>query len=78
VAWPPTAVIVMWPIVVSALAPCQWRSPALICDVDLALLVLVGDHPGARNHDQQLVAAMRMPSSGATLAEVDDAAVVVL
>ena len=29
-AWPPTSVIVMWPIVVSALAPCQWRSPALM------------------------------------------------
>ena len=26
----PTSVIVMWPMVVSALAPCQWRSPALI------------------------------------------------
>ena len=29
-AWPPTAVMVMWPIVVVALAPCQWRSPALM------------------------------------------------
>ena len=29
VALPLARVMVMWPIVVSALAPCQWRSPAL-------------------------------------------------
>lgn len=29
VALPLASVMVMWPIVVSALAPCQWRSPAL-------------------------------------------------
>jgi hypothetical protein len=34
----PTNVIVMWPIVVSALAPCQWRSPALICAISPTLI----------------------------------------
>src|SRR5262249_33635952 len=29
VALPLARVMVIWPIVVSALAPCQWRSPAL-------------------------------------------------
>ena len=37
-AWPPASVIVMWPIVVSALAPCQWRSPALICATSPTLI----------------------------------------
>ena len=34
----PTAVIVMCPIVVSALAPCQWRSPALMCATSPTLI----------------------------------------
>ena len=40
-----------------------------IADIDLALLVLVRHHAGARGHDQHLVAVMRMPSRGAPLAE---------
>jgi hypothetical protein len=47
-----------------------------ITDVDLALFMLRCHHAGARGHDQQLVAAMRMPPGGATLAEVHDAAVI--
>src|ERR1700730_18366053 len=38
VALLPTAVIVMCPIVVSALAPCQWRSPALMCTTSPTLI----------------------------------------
>ena len=38
VAWLPTAVIVICPIVVLALAPCQWRSPALICTTSPTLI----------------------------------------
>src|SRR3954452_4949371 len=37
-AWPPASVIVMCPIVVSALAPCQWRSPALMCATSPSLI----------------------------------------
>ena len=50
VAWLPTAVIVMCPIVESALAPCQCRSPALMHDVAyiyLTLLMLSRHHTGA-------------------------------
>src|SRR5580704_17020090 len=38
VAWPPTEVIVICPIVVLALAPCQWRSPALMCTTSPTLI----------------------------------------
>ena len=38
VAWLPTIVIVICPIVVSALAPCQCRSPALICTTSPTLI----------------------------------------
>jgi hypothetical protein len=48
-----------------------------IADVDLALFMLVCDHAGARGHDQHLVAVMRMPSRGATLAEIHHAAVII-
>src|SRR6266478_625915 len=48
-----------------------------IPDVDLALFVLRCHHPGARGHDQDLVAAMRMPTGGSALAEVHHAAVIV-
>src|SRR5262249_58959667 len=34
----PTSVIVICPIVVSALAPCQWRSPALMCTTSPTLI----------------------------------------
>src|SRR4051812_9539984 len=45
-AWPPASVIVMWPIVVSALAPCQWRSPALMCATS-PILISCGVPPSA-------------------------------
>src|SRR6266446_6433892 len=45
--------------------------------VDLALIMLRRHHPGARGHDQDLVAVMGMPSGRATLAEVHHAAVIV-
>src|SRR6266404_4039620 len=48
-----------------------------ITHIDLTLLPLVCHHAGARGHDQHLVAVMGVPSRGATLAEVHDAAVVV-
>ena len=48
-----------------------------IADVDFTLLVLVRHHAGARGHDQHLVAVMRMPTGGATLAEVHHAAVII-
>ena len=48
-----------------------------IAHVDLALFMLRRHHAGARGHDQHLVAVMRMPSRGATLAEVHHAAVIV-
>src|SRR5205823_8116807 len=40
VALLPTAVIVICPIVVLALAPCQWRSPALMCTTSPTLISL--------------------------------------
>src|SRR3954469_13273683 len=49
-----------------------------VADVDLLLLVLVGDHAGARGHHQDLIAGVRVPTGGAALAEIHDAAVVVL
>src|SRR5712692_3011940 len=48
-----------------------------ITHVDLTLFMLRCHHAGARGHDQQLVASMRMPSCGAPLAEVHHAAVIV-
>ena len=48
-----------------------------IAHVDLALFMLRRHHAGARGHDQDLVAVMRMPTCGATLAEVYDAAIIV-
>ena len=48
-----------------------------IADIDFTLLVLVCHHAGARGHDQNLVAVMRMPTRGATFAEVHYAAVIV-
>jgi hypothetical protein len=48
-----------------------------ITDIDLALFVLRCHHAGARGHDQDLVAVMRMPSRGAALAEVYHAAVII-
>ena len=48
-----------------------------IAHVDLALFMLVCDYTGARGHDQHLVAVMRMPSRGATLAEVHHAAIII-
>src|SRR5271169_5211711 len=48
-----------------------------IADVDLALFMLVCHHAGPGGHDQHLVAVMRMPSCGATLAEVHHAAVII-
>src|SRR6266851_5556590 len=48
-----------------------------IADIDLMLFMLRCHHAGARGHDQDLVAGMRMPSRGATLAEVHHAAVIV-
>src|SRR5438270_5224855 len=48
-----------------------------VADLDLALLVLVGDLAGARGHDEDLVAGMRVPAGRAALAEIDDAAVVI-
>src|SRR6266436_4497374 len=48
-----------------------------ITHVDLTLFMLRCHHAGARGHDQQLVASMRMPSRGAPLAEVHHAAVIV-
>src|SRR5215831_20381110 len=46
-----------------------------VARIDFALFVLVGDHAGARGHDQNLIAVMRMPSGRAALAEVHDAAI---
>ena len=37
-----------------------------IPDIDLVLFMLCRHHAGARGHDKQLVAVMRMPSRGAT------------
>src|SRR3954465_6273198 len=48
-----------------------------VADIDLVLFVLGRDHPGARGHDQYLVAGVGMPARRTALAEVDDAAVVV-
>ena len=48
-----------------------------ITDIDLMLFMLRRHHAGARGDDQNLVAAMRVPPGGATLAEVHHAAVVV-
>src|SRR3984893_4581754 len=48
-----------------------------ITHVDLTLFMLRRHHAGARGHDQNLVAGMRMPSRGAPLAEVHHAAVIV-
>src|SRR6516165_6154108 len=48
-----------------------------IADIDLAPFVLGCHDAGARGHDQHLVAIVGMPSSGATLAEVHHAAVIV-
>src|SRR5260370_848313 len=48
-----------------------------VADIDLALVVLGGDHAGARGHDQDLVAGMGVPTRRATLAEVHHAAVIV-
>src|SRR5438477_10312694 len=48
-----------------------------VTNLDLALLVLVGDLAGARGHDEDLVAGMRVPAGRAALAEIDDAAVVI-
>ena len=48
-----------------------------IAHIDLSLLMLHGHHAGARGYDQYLVAVMLVPSRGAALAEVHDAAVVV-
>jgi hypothetical protein len=48
-----------------------------ITHVDLTLFMLRCHHAGARGHNQQLVAGMRMPSRGAPLAEVHHAAVIV-
>src|ERR1700731_257955 len=48
-----------------------------ITHVDLTLLVLVCHHAGARGHDQHLVTVMRMPTCGATLAEVHHATVII-
>jgi hypothetical protein len=45
--------MVICPIVLSALAPCQWRSPAFdmddVADIDLALLVFGRYHRTASN-----------------------------
>ena len=48
-----------------------------IAHVDLALFMLRRHHAGARSHDQDLVAGMRVPSGGAALAEIHHAAVVI-
>ena len=48
-----------------------------IADVDLTLLMLRRHHAGTRGHDQHLVAVMRMPPRGATLAEVHHATVII-
>ena len=48
-----------------------------IAHVDLALFMLVCDHARARGDDQHLVAVMRMPTRGATLAEVHHAAIII-
>src|SRR5207253_5429454 len=48
-----------------------------VADLDLPLLVLVGDLAGARGHDEDLVAGMRVPAGRAALAKIDDAAVVI-
>lgn len=49
-----------------------------IADIDLFLLVLGCHHAGPRDHDQDLIAVMRVPARGAALAEVHHAAIVVL
>src|SRR5215207_10421199 len=49
-----------------------------VADIDLVLLVLVGHHARARRHDQDLVAGVGVPAGRAALAEIHDAAVVVL
>src|SRR6266446_3619495 len=48
-----------------------------VTDIDLMLFMLRCHHAGACGHDQNLIAAERMPSRGATLAEVHHAAVIV-
>ena len=48
-----------------------------ITHVDLTLFVLRRHHAGARRHDQDLIAVMRMPPRRAALAEVHHAAIIV-
>src|SRR5260370_14799509 len=48
-----------------------------IADVDLTLFMLRRHHAGARRHDQDLVAGMRMPSRRAPLAAIHHAAIIV-
>src|ERR1700730_11443777 len=73
--------MVMCPIVVSAFAPCQWRSPALMCTTSPTLIsrrscsvATVPEPEVTINTWSQLWV---MPSRGAALAEVHDAAVIV-
>src|SRR6266481_4577871 len=48
-----------------------------VAHIYLALFMLRRHYAGARGHDQDLVAGMRMPTRGATLADVHHAAVIV-
>jgi len=48
-----------------------------ITHINLTLFMLRCHHAGAGGNDQHLVAVMRMPSRGATLAEVHHTAVIV-
>ena len=48
-----------------------------VAHVDLTLFMLRRHHAGARGHDQDLVAGVRMSTRGAPLAEVHHAAVIV-
>jgi hypothetical protein len=48
-----------------------------VAHIDLTLFMLRRHHAGARGDDQDLVARMRMPTRGATLAEVHYAAIIV-
>ena len=48
-----------------------------ITHIDLALLMLRGHHSRARSYDQQLIAAVRVPTCRAALAEIHHTAVVI-
>src|SRR5437868_10909823 len=70
----------MCPIVVLALAPCQWRSPALMCTTSPTLISRCSCSVATMPEPEvttRIWSQLGVPARRATLAEIYDAAVVV-